>query len=52
MYKDSMWCILGLTQPHVADAKGGRGKEIAKTTEKDKTSFKSSQDSPWLKIFP
>ena len=36
MYKVSMWCILRLTQPHVADAKGGHGKEIAKTTEKGK----------------
>ena len=25
-----MWCVLGLTRPHVADAKGGRGKENTK----------------------
>jgi len=34
MYKDWMWCVLGLTWPHVADAKGGHGKEITKKANK------------------
>ena len=37
-----MWCILGLMQPHVADAKVGRGKKIIK---KGILSFESSQES-------